>query len=130
MAEPYRSTSRPEVGEPVRETGVYGGMRDRQGRGVRAYAPLAGAAKADAEADYRMHFESVPGRAPVTYEESAVAYRFGYDLEGSQRQRSVDWQGLEPEARRRWEERRPGTWDRFKEFIRYGWERARGRRAA
>lgn len=135
--ERYRSTSRPEVGELVRDTGVYGGMRDRQGRGVRAYVPLAGAAKADpasgidaAEADYRMHFESVPGRARVTYEESVVAYRFGYDLEAGQQQRSVDWQSLEAEARRRWEERRPGTWDRLKEFVRYGWERARGRRAA
>ena len=29
------------------------------------------------------------------------------------------------QARSRWEERNPGTWDRFKDSVRYAWERAK-----
>ena len=127
--------ARPRVGEPVAEQGVYGGMRNRAGRGVRAYTPTAGKAGPSAfgsfdDGDYRSHYDSALAQGGQTYEQCVVAYRFGYDLEQNQRYRSIDWQTMEPEARRQWEERHPGTWDPFKAAIRYAWERARGRRAA
>jgi hypothetical protein len=123
-----------DVGQPVQEPGVYGGMRDRQGRGVRAYAPMAGATGwrsggADLETDWRQHYDATLARGGQSWDQCAAAYRFGYDLEGP-RQHALDGQSLEPEARRKWEAEHPGTWEGFKDAIRYAWERARGRRAA
>jgi hypothetical protein len=33
-------------------------------------------------------------------------------------------------VRRGWEAQHPGTWERFKDSIRYAWDRARGRARA
>ena len=126
------TTDAEDVGQPVREPGVYGGMRDRQGRGVHAYAPMTGATGwrgDDLEPDWRRHYDATLASGGQTWDQCAVAYRFGYDLEGP-RQRALDWQSLESEARRKWEAEHPGTWERFKDAIRYAWERARGRKAA
>ena len=38
-----------------------------------------------------------------------------------------DWAALEADARRDWEARHPSTWDRFKDAIRYGWDKVRAR---
>lgn len=51
------------------------------------------------------------------------AYRYGYDLAGSGR----DWNSVEPEVRTSWESRNRGTWDRFRDAIRYGFEQDRRR---
>lgn len=40
------------------------------------------------------------------------------------------WVVLEPEARRQWEEREPGTWDALSDAVRRGWQAAREGRAA
>lgn len=37
---------------------------------------------------------------------------------------------FEPEARRQWEERAPGTWDEMREAVRYGWQRVRAHQVA
>jgi hypothetical protein len=47
------------------------------------------------------------------YEQAAPAYRYGGELAG-QEGVGDEWSTLEPEARRRWEERHPGTWERFR----------------
>jgi hypothetical protein len=38
-----------------------------------------------------------------------------------------DWTALEPEARRGWEAQQKGTWEEFKDTVRYAWEKVRGR---
>jgi uncharacterized protein (TIGR02271 family) len=84
------------------------------------------------ESDFREHCSRAFGREGLTYEQCAPAYRYGYAL-GSDRpqgQTGSDWSTVEADARRRWEERNPGTWDRFKSAIRYAWERGRGERRA
>jgi uncharacterized protein (TIGR02271 family) len=87
----------------------------------------AGAAQAD-DTDYRRHWTETSRTPGLSYEQFDPAYRFGHELARDGR----DWAAVEPEARRRWEERNPGTWERFVGSIRYAWERARGdrRRAA
>lgn len=84
----------------------------------------------DYESDFRAHCTNAFGSQGLTYEQCAPAYRFGYSLGSDARSTQSDWRATEAEARRRWEERNPGTWDRFSSAIHYAWERARGRRAA
>jgi uncharacterized protein (TIGR02271 family) len=60
---------------------------------------------------FRDHF----GRMGTSgeYGDYEPAYRFGSQLKGR-------WEEIEDSARSRWESQRPGTWERFKEAIRFG----------
>jgi hypothetical protein len=40
---------------------------------------------------------------------------------------SQRWEEIETSARQRWEAKRPGTWEKYKDGIRYAWARARAR---
>jgi hypothetical protein len=79
------------------------------------------------DADFRNHFQANYSDSDYSYENYSPIYRYGYSL-GSDRRYSGDWNTVEPEARRRWEERNPDSWDEFKDSIRYAWDRARGAR--
>ena len=75
------------------------------------------------DADFRQNFrQSFPG-GEYTYEQVKPVYRYGQSLAGEHR--GADWNSVEGDARRRWEERNPGTWDKFKNAARYAWDRAR-----
>ncbi len=50
------------------------------------------------------------------------AYRYGYDLAGSG---SGDWSSVETDVQSKWEMRNKGTWERFKDAIRYGYDQGR-----
>ncbi len=80
------------------------------------------------ERDFRTHATTTFATRGQAYEHWAPAYRYGYELSRDPRYRGRDWASVEPEARRDWEQRRHGTWEEFKEAIRYGWEKVRGRR--
>lgn len=60
-----------------------------------------------------------------TYDDYEPAYRFGYVLYSQTQYVDRDWSEFEDEARKDWEERHTGTWDRYMNSIRYGWERAK-----
>jgi uncharacterized protein (TIGR02271 family) len=89
----------------------------------------AGASQGD-DADFRRHWTETGRPRGLSYEQSEGAYRFGLELAGDAPGDGRDWSAVEPEARRRWEERNPGTWGRFMDSIRYAWDRAGRRRAA
>ena len=75
------------------------------------------------ETDYRTNFQqSFPG-GEYTYDQVKPAYRYGHSL--ASEHRGSDWNSVEGDARRRWEERNPGTWDKFKNAAHYAWDRAR-----
>jgi len=76
--------------------------------------------------DFRQHCaRAFAGKgAYVDYE---PAYRYGYELGTHERYRGRDWVALEADARRDWEARHPNTWERFKDAIRYGWDKVRAR---
>lgn len=80
------------------------------------------------EPDFRTHATTAFASQGQTYEHWVLAYRYGYDLAADRRYRDRDWAATEAEARRDWEQRHHGTWEEFKEAIRYGWEKVRGRR--
>ena len=54
------------------------------------------------------------------------AYRMGADLYANHK----DWADAEQEGRVEWNKGHPNTWDKFKDAIRYGWDRARKGRAS
>jgi uncharacterized protein (TIGR02271 family) len=80
------------------------------------------------EADFRSHYNTMFASRGHAYDRWAPSYRYGYELAGDRRYAGRDWTAVEPEARRRWEEEHQGTWEEFKDTIRYAWDKVRGRR--
>jgi hypothetical protein len=72
---------------------------------------------------YNDHFKHTYFERGYRFEAVAPAYTYGEELRRTMGDR--DWKTVEIEGRRRWEERNPGTWDRFVDAIRQGWERVR-----
>lgn len=89
-----------------------------------AESAAAGSAEFDRyETDFRSNFQqSFPGNE-YSYDQVKPVYRYGHSL--ASEHRDADWNTVEPDARRRWEERNPGTWDKFKNAARYAWDRTR-----
>lgn len=72
---------------------------------------------------WRGHYQSQFANTGYKYEHYEPAYMYGWTLRNEPRYRDYDWARLEPEARRTWEERNPGTaWDQVKAAVRYSWE--------
>jgi len=80
------------------------------------------------DADFRQHFGKNYANSGYTYEQYSPVYRYGYSLANDNRFAGKDWNTFEPDARREWESHNPGTWNEFKDSVRYAWDRARGRR--
>lgn len=78
--------------------------------------------------DFRTHYQSNYANTGMDYDSYSPVYRYGYNLANDSRYRDADWSTVESDARSRWEERNPGTWDQFKDGVRYAWDKARGRR--
>ena len=77
------------------------------------------------ELDFRGHHQTNAARRRGPYEHYRLVYRYGYDLGSDPRYCCAEWSNVEWEARPRWEERNPGTWEQFKDTIRYAWDKAR-----
>lgn len=77
------------------------------------------------DATFRNHFTSIMPDSGYTYEQYQPAYRYGYDLATNTRYRDMNWDQVEPDARRYWDERNPGTWDRIKNAVRYAYDEIR-----
>jgi uncharacterized protein (TIGR02271 family) len=75
------------------------------------------------EADFQQHYNSTFGSSGVAYVEYEPAYRYGYSLGEDVRYRGRSWAEVESDARRDWEVHHKGTWERFKDAIRYGWNK-------
>lgn len=71
---------------------------------------------------FRNHFSTSMYANTYTYEQYEPAYRYGYDLATNNRYRERDWNEIESEAQRYWDERNPGTWDRIRNAVRHAWE--------
>lgn len=71
---------------------------------------------------FRNHFSTSMYSNTYTYEQYEPAYRYGYDLATNSRYRQRNWDEIELEAQRYWDERNPGTWDRIKNAVRHAWE--------
>jgi len=79
--------------------------------------------------EYRNHWQTNYASAGGRYEDYEPAYRYGSTIGQDQRYLNRDWTDIEPDARRDWETRYPGSaWERFKAAVQHGWERVTGRR--
>lgn len=71
---------------------------------------------------FRTHYETYLASTGYPYDYYAQAYQYGYGLAGDVRYKNNTWDVVEPEVYRDWEKEHPGTWERFKDAIRYAWE--------
>jgi len=79
------------------------------------------------DADFRQNFQTNYANSGYTYDQYAPTYRYGYNLATSERTRGRDWNAIQADARKTWEERNPGTWEQFKDSVRYAWDKARSK---
>jgi len=82
---------------------------------------------ADYDTDYRKDFQSRYAKTGQTYDYYAPGYKFGTTFANDARYRDREWNVVEPDLRRDWETGGHGKWEDFKDAIRYGWDRVRGR---
>jgi uncharacterized protein (TIGR02271 family) len=83
---------------------------------------------ADYETDFRSYYNNNWANSGMTYEQYSPGLRFGYQLANTDAYRDRSWSEVEADARRSWEEKNPGTWDRFKAAVQHAWDTARGAR--
>lgn len=69
---------------------------------------------------YADHFKKHYGTQDLSFERVAPAYEFGERLR--RRSSHGDWGSIENRVSESWESKNPGTWQRFKEAVRAGWE--------
>ena len=79
------------------------------------------------EPEFRTHHDAAFASRGAPYDRWAPAYRYGYDIATNPRYRDREWAAVETDARRDWERRHRGTWEEFKDTIRYAWDKVRGR---
>jgi hypothetical protein len=83
---------------------------------------------ANLEPDFKRHYETNYPDSTYTYAQYAPAYRYGYNLANNENYREYDqWSAVEPDARRYWEERNPGTWNDFKDAVQHAWQEVKSR---
>jgi uncharacterized protein (TIGR02271 family) len=115
--EEHTETVRDTVRRTEVEVEPMGAEHAREARGFDTY-----------NTDFRSHYTTSLASRGHPYERWAPGYRYGYELASDQRYAGRDWTAIEVDARRDWEARHQGTWDEFKDTIRYAWDKVRGRR--
>jgi hypothetical protein len=78
----------------------------------------------DDERDFRSHYETTVIAGGRPYDDYAPAYRFGYDMASDTRYPYGNWETIEPDLRRDWDQSHPNSWNEFKAAVRYAWEKA------
>jgi hypothetical protein len=73
----------------------------------------------------RTHYSSNYKDSGYSYDDYSHAYRYGYEMSGNESLRGRDWTSLEGDVRTTWESKNKGTWDRFKDAIRHGYDQGR-----
>ncbi len=116
-----------QVSDTVRETEVEVQKLQGEGRGAAGGSLSAGTSSADFDSDidhYRSDWMTRQGSQGGRWEDAEPAYRFGHGLRGDTRYSGRDWDSIEPDVRRDWEARNPGSaWERAKDSVKSAWNR-------
>lgn len=80
------------------------------------------------DSDFRSYYDTNFASSGATYEQYTPAFRYGYGLAGDERYRNKQWNAIEATARSDWEATNKGSWEQFKDSVRYAWQRATGAR--
>ena len=75
------------------------------------------------EEDFLRHYHTNYGASGYSLDEYDTAYRYGYDLANSDHYRNREWDEIEPEIRRNWENQTDSPWDEFKGAVQHAWNR-------
>jgi uncharacterized protein (TIGR02271 family) len=79
----------------------------------------------DYSADYRAHYQKNFADSGGTYDDYSPAYAYGGSMAADPRYKGRNYSDVESSLRTSYEERYGrGMWDRFKDAVRYGWDRA------
>ncbi len=76
---------------------------------------------------FEKDFHTRYGKTGSSFEQYTPAYRFGYTL-GADPDYQGEWDEVEPEARKHWEEKNKGTWQDYQEAVHHAWEILRNKR--
>lgn len=71
---------------------------------------------------YRQHYSTALADSGYPYDEYVPAYKYGYGIASNARYQNSTWAVVAPDVRRDWEREHPGTWQRYQDAIRRGWE--------
>jgi uncharacterized protein (TIGR02271 family) len=84
---------------------------------------------ADYEQDFRDDWQRNYASDGGDYSMYAPAYDYGYRTASDQQYQGRSWNDVEPDLRRDYERQYPeSAWERMKNAIRHGWEKATGKR--
>jgi hypothetical protein len=75
---------------------------------------------------FREHYQTNYGTSGYSYDDYDTAYRYGYDLGGSDLYRDRRWDEIEPEVRRNWEQQTDSPWEDFKGAVEHAWNQVTG----
>ncbi|HLV81338.1 MAG TPA: hypothetical protein VKT32_13720 [Chthonomonadaceae bacterium] len=78
------------------------------------------------ERDWQNDFQANYANQGLTYDQYASAYEYGADMAYDPRYRGQNWNTIEPQLRSDWETRQPGTWNTFRNAVRYSWDKVTG----
>lgn len=71
---------------------------------------------------FRNHYNSNFASSGMRYEEYEPAYQYGYTMHNNAKMKGRSWADVESQARTDWERNHKGTWQKFKDAVRHGWE--------
>ncbi len=110
-------TEQQKVKDTVRQTHVDTEKLGTQGKQVKGR-------DFDAYDDrFRKHFDQRYRGSNASYDQYRPAYQYGYNLGTTARYQNSDWNQVEPEAERRWEETNPNvSWDQVDEAVKTGFQ--------
>lgn len=76
------------------------------------------------ESEFQSDWQAKYSRSGLSYEQVLPGYQYGYHLGNDPRYSTSSWPEIESKVQRDWDARGQGPWDRFKDAVRSGWERA------
>lgn len=74
--------------------------------------------------DFRNHYNTNFAGSGMGYEAYEPAYQYGYTMRNDAKMKGRNWTDIESQARTSWERDHRGTWEKFKDAVRHGWESA------
>jgi hypothetical protein len=77
--------------------------------------------------DFRRNFDAQYSRQGERYDTYSPAYQYGSTLSTMTAYKGKDWSEIKQNAHNDWESRHPGTWEKFKDSIRYGWDKTKSK---
>jgi|GEM_PF-3061270 len=78
------------------------------------------------EPQLRTHYQDNYADSEHDFDEYSRGYRYGMALAESDQNRGNDWNDIEADAGRRWDNQESTRWDDFKDAVRHGFQRIRG----